>query len=150
MPKPAILNNLRRHRKSRDAPQHKPKKVKTMGEKYGIKETGDLVIFLAAAVTAAMAAAKDGLTIGDLVVLVPLLDEGAKAFAGIDQVPKELSDLSAEEMTELSMLVTSRLTFTSGKVNAAIPATLSMLPGLLALIKALRAPATDPLPISVA
>ena len=140
MPKPAILNNLRRHRKSRDAPQHKPKKVKTMGEKYGIKETSDLVVFIAAAVSAALVASKDGITFGDIMVLVPLMDEGAKAFSGIGEVPKELTDLTAEEMAELSMLVTSKLTFASGKVNAAIPATLSMVPGLLALIAALRTP----------
>ena len=70
-------------------------------EKYGIKELDEALVFGLSAGKAAIVALADGFQPGDLFVLLPALQTGPEAFAGINKVPTELADLSDAEVDHL-------------------------------------------------
>jgi len=73
-----------------------------MTDKYGIKETEELIVFIAELGNGIGNAVVDKKwSIGDLIHFVPALKAAIPAFSGIDQVPLEFWDLSEEEQGKI-------------------------------------------------
>lgn len=78
---------------------------------YGIEETKDVVKFLCKATNAVLDSLKDDgkITIGDFPKFGGAAMAMFPAFSGINEVPKELVELSEDEVTELVALVKDEL-----------------------------------------
>jgi len=78
---------------------------------YGIEETKDVVKFLCKATNAVIESLKDDgkITIGDFPKFGGVAMSIFPAFSGINEVPKELAELSEDEVTELITLVKDEL-----------------------------------------
>lgn len=110
-----------------------------MGETLGIQGTKSVVhlaIMLVMTVEKAKADGKiDVSDIGLLFNLIPAIGpgvEGAKAF------PKEMSDLSADEVAELSAFVMSELTIDDAKAKLVIEKALKLVGSSVELIAAIK------------
>jgi len=73
---------------------------------YGITETKDVVVFLCKSTNAVVESLKDDgkVTIGDFPKFGGVAMSVFPAFSGINEVPKELAELSEDEVTELVTL----------------------------------------------
>ncbi|QKJ99927.1 MAG: hypothetical protein HND40_10330 [Ignavibacteriota bacterium] len=78
---------------------------------YGIEETKDVVKFLCKATNAVIESLKDDgkITVGDFPKFGGVAMSLFPAFSGINEVPKELAELSEDEVTELITLVKDEL-----------------------------------------
>lgn len=78
---------------------------------YGIEETKDVVKFLCKTTNAVLESLKDDgkITIGDFPKFGSVALTLFPAFSGINEVPKELAELSEDEVTELVALVKDEL-----------------------------------------
>ena len=78
---------------------------------YGITETKDVVVFLCKSTNAVVESLKDDgkVTIGDFPKFGGVAMSVFPAFSGINEVPKELAELSEDEVTELVTLVKDEL-----------------------------------------
>lgn len=78
---------------------------------YGIEETKDVVKFLCKSTNAVVESLKDDgkITIGDFPKFGGVAMALFPAFSGINEVPKELAELSEDEVTELVTLVKDEL-----------------------------------------
>ena len=78
---------------------------------YGVEETKDVVKFLCRMTNAIIESLKDDgkITVGDFPKFGGVAMSFFPAFSGINEVPKELSDLSKDEVTELITLVKEEL-----------------------------------------
>lgn len=70
-------------------------------EKYGVKELEELMLFGLTLAKEGSKALDNGAQLEDVLAVLPALKLAPEAFAGIDQVRKELSDLSDEEVAHL-------------------------------------------------
>ena len=95
---------------TKKAKQYKMEKI-LMGQ-FGIEETADLVIAVAAFANATGEALEDGvITLSDLPLLLDPAVKLPAAFSGISEVPKELGELDEAEKNELLVLVAGELDF---------------------------------------
>lgn len=78
---------------------------------YGITETKDVVVFLCKSTNAVVESLKDDgkVTIGDFPKFGGVAMSVFPAFSGINEVPKELAELSEDEVTELVALIKDEL-----------------------------------------
>lgn len=78
---------------------------------YGIEETKDVVKFLCKTTNAVLDSLKDDgkITVGDFPKFGGVAMSMFPAFSGINEVPKELAELSEDEITELVELVKTEL-----------------------------------------
>lgn len=68
----------------------------------GIKETKEMLIFIAKLSSSIAHAASDGkLDFMDIARMAPVLMKAGDAMAGMEMIPAELADLTAEERDEL-------------------------------------------------
>jgi hypothetical protein len=87
----------------------------------GIKELSDVVKFVGTLVSSVAEAAADGKgTIGDVAHVVPVLYSLPSAIDGLDEAVVEAKDLSADELSELAVVVKDALDLPDDKVESAV------------------------------
>jgi hypothetical protein len=87
----------------------------------GIKETKELVLFVAKLSSSIGHAMEDGkLSFLDMAKMVPLLMKAGDALDGIEQIPAELLDLDAAERQELLDAFNSEFSLPNDKAEAII------------------------------
>ena len=92
------------------AKNYKMEKI-IMGQ-YGIEQTADLVIAIAAFANAGASALEDDkITLSDLPLLLSPAMKLPAALSGISEVPRELGELDEEEKNQLLVLVSEELDF---------------------------------------
>ena len=80
-------------------------------EKQPIEELKDVVLMVIHLVDAAYLASQDGkLEWDDMTHIFSILKDIGPAFSGINKVPGEITDLSAEEISELCKLIEEEVT----------------------------------------
>ncbi|OQY70802.1 MAG: hypothetical protein B6D44_15210 [Ignavibacteriales bacterium UTCHB2] len=109
---------------------------------YGIEETKDVVVFLCKTTNAVLDSLKDDgkITIGDFPKFGGVAMALFPAFSGINEVPKELAELSEDEVTELIALVKDELEL-DGNVEEVIAKALTIaseIKDLIDLVKQLK------------
>jgi hypothetical protein len=109
--------------------------------KYGIKETADLVTFIAVGVTAAFQASRDGFSLSDAGVAFSLLGDAKEAFVGMKDIPQELSDLDDAEVAQVVQIVSDKLVLPESKASEIVPYVLRMAPLIFAIIRCVSDPA---------
>jgi hypothetical protein len=97
-------------------------------QQYGIKETKEALDLVLGGVKAFNGAKADGTIntqdLGQLLILMPLIQP---AFDKIDQVPKEMGELSAEESAELVAHISAGLAVDGAKAKIYIASGLKIL-----------------------
>lgn len=112
-------------------------------EKYGIKETKEVIDFGFALGAGIVAAKADGkIDLGDLPLVLPIFVSAAPALADISMVPKELADISAEEAEELVAYVAAKIPSITDRPKILKIVSCSLKFGLaaIALVVAIREP----------
>ena len=106
----------------------------------GIKETGELLQFCIVFGQSVVKATKDKkVSIFEGIGLVKDLLSGAQAFAGINDIPAELSDLSGVEAAQLLAVVRENLPeFDDGKLQERIDAAQRFAPHLVTFVQEMR------------
>jgi len=96
-------------------------KVKAMENKYGIKETKEMLQFIFAIVKIVVEAKRNDGVIGpsDLALLINLFPHIGPAFDGIQEIVNELKDLDEAEIKELITFSAAHLgsAFTGGNLE---------------------------------
>ena len=137
--KPSQNHLLRRLRKTRSAARTANQTEAMSESKTGIKETADLITFVAVAVTAAFQASKDGFSLSDAGVAFSLLGEAKDAFVGMKEIPNELADLQEEEIKEIVAIVADKLILPPSKATEIVPFVLRMVPLIFGIIETVNA-----------
>ena len=108
--------------------------MSNLTSKIGIKETADLITFIAIATTAAFNASKDGFSLADAGIAFSLLDEAKDAFVGMKEIPAELSDLEEGEIAAIVKIVAEKLILPPSKATEIVPFVLRMVPLIFGVI----------------
>lgn len=103
-----------------------------------IKETKELVTFLAALVTVMARATKDGFQVTDLMVLIPLADDAKAAFADLDKVAAELAIVTESDTAEIVEAVSIALDLEGSKAERVVEKALEVLPSFVSLIREIQ------------
>jgi hypothetical protein len=74
-------------------------------EKYGIKELEEVMVFGISLIKEGFKSLTDGVDIGDLFSLLPVLKLAPDAIKGFESIPSELGDLSDVEVGHLTSKV---------------------------------------------
>jgi hypothetical protein len=103
---------------------------------YGVEQLGELLVFLSRFASVARAAVEDDgkITIGDAASFVELIFPLISAVTGIQDIPKELSDLDPIEKDELVALVAANLDIYEND-EAAVEAALKVIFELIGFLK---------------
>lgn len=103
-----------------------------------VAQLKDVVLLVAKGVKAGMDVAKDGKVdwsdVSHILGVTPAL---IAALDGVDKIPAELGDLSAEEAAELGAHLMSELALDDEKAKAVLGASLKVLVGVVDLVVAL-------------
>lgn len=117
----------------------------------GVKDTKEVVVFMAALANAIDLAGQDGkFDIGDAALLMGPLMKAGPALSDIKNVKLELADLSEEEKKELLELSAQELSLSNEKVEKVVMSSLKILGEVQTIIacikemKAAEAPAEAP------
>lgn len=90
-------------------------------EKYGIKESSEMLGFIVGLVQASISAAEDGqLSASDGMYFWSAIQQAPAAFKDVGMIPSEMGDISAEEIAQLAALVVGKLTISSPKIDALV------------------------------
>jgi hypothetical protein len=105
----------------------------------GIEETKDVVKFGVSLANAVIKSLEDGkISIGDALNFISPATKTPAAFSGIDKVPAELADLTAEEQQELIITVQSELEVTDEKAKAIVTESLKTIVQLYNLVAVIK------------
>ncbi len=86
-----------------------------------IKETKEMVMFMAKLASGLGAAAADGkLDFLDVAKLAPVLMRAGDAMSGMEMIPAELADLDAEEREELIAMFAAEFSWPEGEIEELI------------------------------
>lgn len=111
-----------------------------MTEAKGTQEFKDLIDLSLAVVELGFEVAKDKkVDFNDIAAIMKVLPFIEPAFSNIGDVPGELSDLSAEEASELVIHVMARLSVDDAKAKAIVDKSLGVLLAGYKLVQAIRA-----------
>lgn len=93
-----------------------------MDNKFGIKETQEVIDFVFDLTDAIVASVKDDgkITIGDAPRFIKSLMSSPTALSGINQVPKELADLSDEELKQICDQIRARFDIADDRLEVLI------------------------------
>lgn len=108
-------------------------------EQTGIKETGELLIFLARFGDAINVALRDGkIDFTDVGVLFDPIMASRAAFNDVKLVPAELADLSSSEALQLSNLIADELILDDERAEILTEKGLALATALIAFVNELR------------
>lgn len=119
----------------------KKKEEKLMDQKVGIEGTKSVLLLVITGVNTIKSAKADGkIDLNDLGLVLSLIPKIQPAIDGIGEVKTEISDLSMEELAELSTFVMVELKITDGsKASEIIGHSLKLIGNIVSLVKSIKA-----------
>ena len=104
------------------------------------KELKELLLFMCAFANSLGEASDDGkISRGEVLEMLPLLSKVPSAFGGMADIPAEVSELSQEDIEELTQMIKDELDLPQDKVEEAIEGGIDICLKLYALAQKLRA-----------
>ena len=119
----------------------KKKEEKLMNEKIGIEGTKSVLLLLITGVNTFKAAKADGkVDLNDLGLVLALIPKIQPAIDGVGVIKTEITDLTMDELADLTSFVMNELKITDGsKASEIIAQSLKLIGNLVALVKSIKA-----------